>query len=108
VIRHVVLMRFKKTADPDDLARFQREVKTLATDVETVRAFWSGPNVGNSSEGLAAEPEFDANYDFAVVADFDDYGGYQAYADSDAHHRLVESVVRRILESRIAVQFDIP
>jgi hypothetical protein len=108
VIRHVVLMRFKDTADPEDLARFQLQVKTLESGVATVRAFRSGPNVGDSSEGLAAEPEFDANYDFAVVADFDDYAGYQAYAESDAHHRLVDTLVRRILESRIAVQFEIP
>lgn len=108
MIRHVVLLRWKESADPEDVALFGREVEKLATEVGTVRRFVSGPNVGDSSEGLAGEAQFESNYDHAVIVDFDDYAGYKLYADSDAHHRLVERVVRRILDARVAVQFEVP
>ena len=62
--------------------------------IDTIRAYRFGPDVG-----LA-----ESNFDYAVVADFDDEAGYLAYRDHEAHRELIARHIAPILAERAAVQ----
>ncbi len=47
------------------------------------------------------------NFDFAVVADFDDAGSYLAYRDHPAHRAVIDERIRPIMAGRSAVQYEI-
>ena len=56
-----------------------------------------------STPGLA-----EGNYDFAVVADFEDTESYLAYRDHPAHRAIVEEVIEPpITRHRASVQYQI-
>jgi hypothetical protein len=107
MIRHVVLLKFKPGADPEMLARFKKGVYEVPDEIPGVREYSCGSNVGTSAEGLAAESDFSDNFDFAVVADLDDYEAYRTYASHQAHKVFIEEVVRHVLAERVAVQYDL-
>ena len=47
------------------------------------------------------------NFDFAVVADFDDLGGFVAYRDNPEHRAIVETYIQPIVGARGAVQYEV-
>jgi len=49
----------------------------------------------------------EGNFDFAIVADFDDVESFRAYVVHPAHQRLVAENVRPLMTERAAVQFRI-
>ena len=49
----------------------------------------------------------DGNFDFAVVADFDDAESYLAYRDHPAHRAIIEQVINPITRQRVGVQYEI-
>lgn len=106
MIRHVVLLRWKKDADPELLERFKNGVFELRNTLPGVLRYSAGENVGLSKEGMAGESTYSDNYDFAVCADLEDYAAYQAYATHQNHNVWIEEVVRHILAERVAVQYD--
>lgn len=48
----------------------------------------------------------EGNYDFAVVAAFDDVDGYLAYRDNPEHRAIINTHVLPIAATRVAVQFS--
>ena len=49
----------------------------------------------------------DGNFDFVVVADFDDVAGYLAYRDHPAHQAVIAEHIAPILAERAAVQYPL-
>ncbi len=49
----------------------------------------------------------EGNFDFAIVADFDDVESFRAYVVHPAHQRLVAEAIRPLVAERAAVQFRI-
>ena len=49
----------------------------------------------------------EANWHFAVVADFDDELGWRAYRDHPEHCRVIDEHIRPVLAERAAVQYQI-
>jgi len=49
----------------------------------------------------------EGNYEFAIVAEFDDARDFQTYAAHDAHQKLIAERIRPILRDRAAVQYTI-
>lgn len=47
------------------------------------------------------------NFDFVVVADFDDAAGYRAYSTHPEHLRVIADHIRPILGQRAAVQYEL-
>lgn len=95
MIRHVSLFTFA----PDATAA-QREAVTVALValsemIPELRSYHFGPDAG-INEG---------NFDYAVVADFDDVDGYIAYRDHPEHRRVLVEVIAPIIAARSAVQF---
>lgn len=48
----------------------------------------------------------DGNWDFAVVADFDDAGGFRAYVEHPAHQQLIVDLIEPIRGERTSIQFE--
>lgn len=95
VFRHVVI--FQWTAEATDAAKRAAAdaLNALAQQVPSVRDYRFGPDAG-----LA-----DANWDFVVVADFDDEAGYTTYRDHPAHRALIADVLQPIVAQRAGVQY---
>jgi Stress responsive A/B Barrel Domain len=96
VIRHVSLLTFVDTASDDQIAAIERALHDLPERLP-IRAYAIGRDLA-LNEG---------NADFAVVADFDDIGDYFTYRDDREHQRILTELIRPILASRTAVQYEV-
>ena len=47
----------------------------------------------------------DEDFDFAIIADFDNYKDYQIYATHPAHQEFTKRILRPLIKNRAAVQF---
>jgi hypothetical protein len=98
MLRHVVLFAWNREASDHQKQRVTEELRTLPPLMSGLRAFHVGPDAG-VVEG--------SNYDFALVADFDDAQSYLAYRGHPAHRAIIEQVINPITEKRVAVQYEI-
>jgi hypothetical protein len=96
VLRHCVLFRFTEPPSTDELAEIEACLVGLAATIPEIRGYWYGADAGL----------VDGNWDYAVVADFDDASGYRAYAEHPAHTEALRQVFRPLLADRAAVQFE--
>ena len=97
MFRHVVLLRWKPEATPEQRAAVERGLAALPGRIPEIRSYVFGADA-HVSEG---------NFDLAVVADFDDFDGYLAYRDQPDHVALIAERIRPILAERAAVQHEI-
>ena len=96
MIRHCVMFKWNDEIDAAKRAAF---VEGLVKLLET------GPTVRGYAYGADAEINA-GNHDFCVTVDFDDEAGFVVYRDDSDHQAFIASVVRPILETRAAVQFE--
>jgi hypothetical protein len=96
MIRHTVLFKWKPEATDEEKQQVATELAKLPPIVPSLRAFALGPDAGLAQ----------ANFDFAVSADFDDEAGYFAYRDDPGHREVVEHYILPITAQRVAVQFE--
>ncbi len=61
-----------------------------------LRAYHAGPDAGL----------VEGNFDYAVVADFEDAESYLAYRDHPAHRAVIEQTITPIRQ-RVSVQYQI-
>jgi hypothetical protein len=97
MFRHVVLFSWTQDATETQQLAMADELRKLPAAVDTIRAYEVGPDAGVNP----------GNFDFAVVAEFDDADGYRAYRDHPAHRTVVEQYVNPIVARRAGVQFEI-
>jgi hypothetical protein len=97
VIRHVVLMRWKPGTSEDQKRAVCEGLAALPAAIPQIRSYQFGED--------AAIVE--GNFEFAIVADFDDRSDFQSYATSDVHQKLIAERIRPILQERAAAQFEI-
>jgi hypothetical protein len=97
MIRHVALFTWTEGMTDTLEEEFARELTAFAVTLPGLRAFRAGPDVG-INEG---------NFDFAVVADFDDAASYIGYRDSEGHQEIIRRFSRPNTKSRAAVQYEI-
>lgn len=96
VFRHVVMFRWSPEASLADQAAVASRLGELPAAISSIRAYRFGADAG-INEG---------NYDFAVVADFDDVAGYVAYRDHPAHRAVIADRIAPIVADSVAVQYD--
>jgi hypothetical protein len=96
MLRHCALLAWKQEATPEQKAEVAARIATLPALVPTIRAFVSGPDAG----------VIDGNYDFAVIADFDDVAGYLAYRNHPRHVEIVDTCIAPIRARGAAVQCE--
>jgi len=94
--RHVVMFEFADHVDTDHVEKLGAALSALPTEIDVIRNYVHGRDVG-VSEG---------NFDYAVVADFDNVADYRTYRDHPQHVLMIEELVKGNVTSRAAVQFQ--
>jgi hypothetical protein len=97
MIRHVVLFAWIPGATDKQKQQVAQELRALSPLLTGLRSFQAGPDAGI----------IEGNFDFALVADFDDADSYLAYRNHPAHRAVVEQVTNPITKERVAVQYEI-
>ena len=97
MLRHVVLFRWRPESTPAQRQRVPEELPKLSPLMTGLVAYRVGQDAGINP----------ANFEFAVVADFEDAGSYRAYRDHPAHCAVIDEFITPILADRAAIQFEI-
>lgn len=97
MIRHVVLFVWVPEATDRQKRRVADELRKLPPLMTGLRAYHFGPDAGI----------VDGNFDFAVVADFDDAESYLAYRNHPAHRAAVDQVISPIVRQRAGIQYEL-
>lgn len=96
MIRHCVMFKWNDQVDDAKEAAFLAGLAGLLETGPTVRGYAYGADAAINA----------GNFDFCVTVDFDDEAGFVVYRDDSDHQAFIASVVRPILETRSAVQFE--
>lgn len=94
--RHVVMFKFEDHVDDDHVQRIAAALSALPAEIDVIRNYVHGSDAG-VSEG---------NFDYVVVADFDDIDDYRTYRDHPQHVRMIEELVKGNVADRAAVQYQ--
>jgi hypothetical protein len=97
MIRHVTLFAWIPEATDSQKQQVVEELRALPALLSGLCAYHVGPDAGI----------IEGNFDFAVVADFEDAGSYLAYRNHPAHRAVVEQVTAPITRERASVQYQI-
>ena len=97
MIRHVVVFAWVPEATDQQKQHVADELRALPPLLTALRAYHFGPDAGI----------VDGNFDFAVVADFDDAQSYLAYRNHPAHRAAVDQVISPIARQRAAIQYEL-
>ncbi|WP_221795209.1 Dabb family protein [Aquisediminimonas sediminicola] len=99
MIRHVVMIKFKKDAKKEDIATFLEEVKKLPHLNKEIRDY---------SHGMCVrEPRYHSgDFDFANCCDIDNYEAMERYMSHWAHLRMTP-FLPDILENMISFDWEI-
>ncbi|HKB31946.1 MAG TPA: Dabb family protein [Streptosporangiaceae bacterium] len=95
MFRHVVLFTWTPDATEAQRQTVADELRKLPGLIPELRGYAVGPDAG-ITEG---------NYDFAVVADFDDPAGYAVYRDHPTHRAVADKHIAPIAAARARVQY---
>jgi stress responsive alpha/beta barrel protein len=96
LIRHTVMFTWTDDATEAQKKRVAAELSRLPAVIPSLKAYTMGTDIG-VNEG---------NFEFAVVADFDDLDGYLAYRDDPTHRAIIAKYIQPIIATRSAVQFE--
>jgi quinol monooxygenase YgiN len=94
MIRNVVLVKLKATADAAEVAKIQDGFRSL--DCPGTVSYTLGNDLGLR----------DGTWSFAIVADFTDEASYRAY-DQDAEHNRYRALLGPLAEQIARVQFEL-
>jgi hypothetical protein len=97
MIRHVVLFTWAEGMTREKEAQFTAELTALAATLPVVRSYHAGADAGL----------IEGNFDYAVVADFDDADSYIAYRDDPRHQAIIAQYSRPNTKARASVQYEI-
>jgi len=95
MIRHTTLFKWTAAATAAQKQAVAAELTAFAPTVPAIRSYLCGADAGF----------VEGNFDFAVVADFDDEAGYFSYRDHPVHREISARTVVPIMEQRVSVQF---
>ena len=97
MLRHVVLMRWKPGTSDAQKQTVRDGLAAFPAAIPEIRSYQFGDD--------AAIVE--GNYEFAIVADFNNASDFQTYAAHDAHQKLITERIRPILQDRAAAQYEL-
>jgi hypothetical protein len=90
-------MRWKPGTSDEQKQAVHESLAVLPAAIPQIRSYQFGDD--------AAIVE--GNFEFAIVADFDNRSDFQTYAVHDAHQKLIAENIRPILRDRAAVQYEL-
>lgn len=94
MIRHIALFRWKDHVTDEHVEHLCEVLAGFPVTVPEITSYTFGPDA-------LGEP---GNYDFAIVAEFDDADGYRIYRDDTGHRKIQETVLWPMIAERVAVQ----
>jgi Stress responsive A/B Barrel Domain len=97
MIRHVALFTWDDEMTEETELQFAAELTALAPKLAGLRSYHAGPDAGI----------IEGNYDFAVVADFDDAQSYLAYRTNAEHQEIIGRLGGPHAKERASVQYEI-
>jgi hypothetical protein len=97
MIRHVVLFTWDDGMTDEMEQQFAAELTALAPKLAGLRSYHAGPDAGL----------VEGNFDFAVVADFEDVESYLGYRDHPEHQDIIGRLSRPHAKTRAAVQYEV-
>ena len=97
MIRHVVLFTWTEDMTPDKEKQLTAELTALAPTIAGLRAYHAGPDAGI----------VEGNFDYAVVADFDDAESYLAYRTNAQHQDIITRLTAPNTQTRASLQYEI-
>lgn len=96
-VRHIAMFSFNDDAPSDIAGRVTDALTAMAPNIDTLRDYRFGPDLG-----LA-----DGNFEYAVVAEFDDVAGWERYRDNPEHQRIIADLIKPNISNRAAAQYEI-
>ena len=96
MVRHCVVVSWSEDASEDQKQAAIEAIAALPARIPEIHAFSVGTDLG-----LGA-----GNGDTAIVADFQSVADYKVYATHPDHVQVIQDLVKPILASRAAVQFE--
>ena len=97
MFRHVVLFTFTPQTTTEQQEELARQLRTLPGTIGEIRDYQVGLDAGLNP----------GNYQFAVVADFDNVADYLVYRDHPVHREIIGKYVTPIVADRAAVQYQV-
>ena len=97
MIRHSVMFTWKPEATEEQKKRVAGELSRLPGIIPSLKAYSMGTDIGVNQ----------GNWQFVVVADFDDLDGYLAYRDDPTHRGIIAEHIQPIIATRAAVQYEL-
>lgn len=97
MIRHTAMFRWVDGTTDAQVAAVTDALRALPPQIPSIKAYAAGPDLRLG----------DDRWDFAVIADFEDGAGYQAYADHPAHQAVATQLVAPIRAERVHVQIQL-
>jgi hypothetical protein len=94
--RHVVMFKWADGLDNDHVDRVRDGLNALPAEIEQIRSYVHGSDVGVSV----------GNFDYALVADFDNVNDFRTYRDHPHHVLFIEEVIKGNVSDRASVQFQ--
>jgi hypothetical protein len=94
--RHVVMFTWEEHVDAEHIDLVRSGLSALPIEIDVIRNYAHGSDVG-ISEG---------NYDYVVVADFDNVNDYRTYRDHPQHVLLIEELIKGHVARRAAIQYQ--
>ncbi len=95
MFRHVALLTFNEGTTKAQQDAVLAGLEGLPDQIPEIRGYHFGVDAGIA----------DGNASLAVVAEFDDQAGYQAYATHAVHLKVIAETIKPVLSARAAVQF---
>jgi len=97
MIRHVALFTWDEGITDEMEEQLASELTALAPRLAGLRSYHAGPDAGI----------IEGNFDFAVVADFDDAESYLAYRSNAEHQDIISRLSGPHTKSRASIQYEI-
>lgn len=94
--RHVVMFQWADDVGDDHVDRVREGLNALPPQIEQIRSYVHGADVG-VSEG---------NFDYVLVADFDNVNDFRTYRDHPQHLLFIEEVIKGNTANRASVQYQ--
>jgi Stress responsive A/B Barrel Domain len=97
MIRHIVVFRWSESAPSDLNDTLAERLNKLPSLVPEIRDYRCGADARLR----------DGNFDFGVVADFDDVDAWRVYVANDEHQAAIAELITPNLGTRAAVQLEL-
>ncbi len=97
MLRHIAMFRLKDDAPEGTLERLSEGLSRLSRSISGISTYRYGRDLG-LREG---------NFDFAVVADFENAETFASYVKHPDHQAFIQDQLTPVVAERVALQFEL-